>query len=193
MIRHGGFLGGFTFPRLCAGVLAGLALFCSQTGGFAAETAGSSLKQNVLQSDSPLHIASDRMEAKQKEKTILFEGHVQVRQDDLTITGNQMRVYAAEAKKGAKPGDPAMMDQIDRIEVEGNVKITQKEKMATAEKAVYYHQTRKIVLMGNPSVAQGQDKVAGRLITLYLNEERSVVEGSEGTPVQAVLHPARKE
>jgi lipopolysaccharide export system protein LptA len=192
-MRQGGFWGGLTFPRLCVCVLTGLALFCPNTGGLAAETAGSSIKQNVLQSDSPLHIASDRMEAKQKEKTILFEGHVQVRQDDLTITGNLMRVYAAEAKKGAKPDDPTMMDQIDRIEVEGNVKITQKEKMATAEKAVYYHQTRKIVLMGNPSVAQGQDKVAGRLITLYLNEERSVVEGSEATPVQAVLHPARKE
>ena len=187
--------------RPVACVLALFVLACSHTDAFGAEGSAGSFKQNVLQSDSPLHIASDRMEVKQKEKTILFEGHVQVRQDDLTITGNQMRVYAAESKaegkaegkKAAKPGDPAMMDQIDRIEVEGAVKITQKEKMATADKAVYYHQAQKIVLMGSPTVSQGQDKVAGRLITLFLAEERSVVEGGGAAPVQAILHPSRKE
>ena len=170
-----------------------MSLVCGGSIGFAAEKSANPLSQNVLRSESPLHIASDRMEVKQKEKTIFFEGHVQVRQDDLTIAGNQMRVYAAANKKTAKPGDQAMMDQIDRIEVEGDVKITQREKMATAEKAVYYHQEQKIVLMGHPSVSQGQDKVEGRLITLYIAEERSVVEGSEAAPVQAVLHPARKD
>ncbi len=73
------------------------------------------------------------------------------------------------------------------------MKITQREKLATAEKAVYYHQEQKIVLMGRPVVAQGQDKVQGRLITLYIAQGKSVVEGGEETPVQAVLHPSRKE
>jgi lipopolysaccharide export system protein LptA len=170
-----------------------LVLVCFRTQGFPAEKSVNPLSQSGVKSESPLHIASDRMEVKQKDKTILFEGHVLVRQDDLTISGNQMRVYAAGEKKTDKAAGSVMMDQIDRIEVEGDVRITQREKMATAEKAVYYHQARKIVLMGHPSVSQGQDKVEGRLITLYLAEERSVVEGSEAAPVQAVLHPAKKE
>jgi len=170
-----------------------LALACFRTEGFSAEKSVNPLSRNGVKSESPLHIASDRMEVKQKDKTIMFEGHVLVRQDDLTISGNQMRVYAAGEKKADKAAESVMMDQIDRIEVEGDVRITQREKLATAEKAVYYHQAQKIVLMGHPSVAQGQDKVEGRLITLYLAEERSVVEGSEGAPVQAVLHPAKKE
>lgn len=179
--------------RLLLCLLGVLSLVCVGSQGYAAEKSDNPLSRTVLKSDSPLHIASDRMEVKQKEKTIFFEGHVQIRQDDLTITGNQMRVFATASKKAAKPGDPAMMDQIDRIEIEGNVKVTQREKMATAQKAVYYHQEQKIVLMGHPSVSQGQDKVEGRLITLYIAEERSVVEGSEEAPVQAVLHPAHKE
>lgn len=170
-----------------------LVLACFRTEGFPAEKSVNPLSRNGVKSESPLHIASDRMEVKQKDKTIMFEGHVLVRQDDLTISGNQMRVYAAGEKKADKAAESVMMDQIDRIEVEGDVRITQREKLATAEKAVYYHQARKIVLMGHPSVSQGQDKVEGRLITLYLAEERSVVEGSEGAPVQAVLHPAKKE
>ena len=113
-----------------------------------------------------------------------------VQQGDLTITGKALRVIAVP---GDKPGQDSMMDKIDRIEIEGEVRISQREKLATAEKAVYYHQENKIVLMGNPTVSQGQDKLMGRLITLYIKEGRSVVEGGESTPVQAVLHPAGKD
>ena len=84
-----------------------------------------------------------------------------------------------------------MMEQIDRIEIEGDVRISQREKVATADKSVYYHGEQKIVLMGNPMVSQGEDRVQGRLITLYLADGRSVVEGGESSPVQAVLHPRK--
>jgi lipopolysaccharide export system protein LptA len=148
--------------------------------------------EKALKSDSPLHIASDRMEVKQNEKTILFEGHVVVQQDDLTITGRTLKVYAASTGT-EKNSQSSMMDKIDRIEIEGDVKISQQDKVATADKAVYYHVEQKIVLMGNPVVSQGADKVQGRLITLYIAQGRSVVEGGAQTPVQAVLHPARKD
>lgn len=150
----------------------------------------------ALKSDSPLHIASDRMEVSQTDRAILFEGHVVVQQDDMTITGDRMRVFAAAGDEGATvaPGsqESTMMDRVDRIEVEGNVKISQKEKVATAEKSIYYHKEKRIVLIGNPVVSQGRDSVRGRVITLYLSEGRSVIEGGD-TPVQAVLHPSRKE
>jgi lipopolysaccharide export system protein LptA len=130
------------------------------------------------------------MEVNQNDRTISFQGHVLVQQDDLTISGSRLKVNAAA---GARPGQSGMMEKIDRIEVEGDVKITQRDKIATAEKAVYYHQEQKIVLLGSPSVSQGSDTVRGRLITLYLKEGKSVVEGGEQSPVQAVLHPSRKD
>lgn len=156
----------------------------------AAEKNPGTARQNALKSDSPLRIASDRMEVSQRDKTIVFQGHVVVQQDDLTMTGNQLRVYAVANNK--KTPESNMIDQVDRIELEGNVRITQRDKAASAEKAVYYHQEQKIVLMGSPSVSQGQDRVQGRLITLYINDGRSIIEGGEAAPVQAVLHP-RKE
>jgi|WetSurMetagenome_2_1015567.scaffolds.fasta_scaffold00426_14 lipopolysaccharide export system protein LptA len=146
----------------------------------------------VLQSDSPLKIASDRMEVNQNDRTVLFEGHVVVQQDDLTITGKRLTVYSAGDQKNS--GDQvAMVDKIDRIEVEGDVTISQKDKVATAERAVYYHQEQKIVLSGQPSVSQGADRIQGRLITLLLAQGKSIVEGGAETPVQAVLHPAKKD
>jgi lipopolysaccharide export system protein LptA len=168
-------------------------LMPSQSWSAEKQKAKTPREPGVIKSDSPLHIASDRMEVSQTEKFIFFEGHVVVQQDDMTITGNRMKVFAAADKKDEKK-DPqvSMMDRVDRIEVEGDVKISQKDKVATADKSVYYHQERKIILIGNPVVSQGQDSVRGRVITLYLAEGRSVVEGGDA-PVHAILHPARKE
>ncbi len=147
----------------------------------------------VLQSDSPVHISSDRMDVDQADRTILFQGHVVVQQDNLTITGRTLKVFAAPSAAGPRQGDGGMMDRIDRLEVEGDVRISQEDRLAVAERAVYYHQEQRIVLMGNPSVSQGQDRIEGKLITLYLDEGRSVVEGGSDAPVRAVFHPSRQE
>lgn len=152
--------------------------------------ANAAQQQGLLQNDAPIHIASDRMEVDQNEKLVTFEGHVVVQQKDLTITGKLMRVYTLQADAGSESNKA---DRIDRIEVEGEVKISQQDKIATADKAVYYHDQQKIVLMGKPQFSQGQDTIKGRLITLYLPEQRTVVEGGENTPVHAVLYPEQKE
>jgi lipopolysaccharide export system protein LptA len=173
-----------------ASALIFLCCLFSTTLSFSADKSSNPLKQKSLKTDSPLHVASDRMEVSQTDKTILFEGHVVVQQDDLTMTGNRLKVFGVAEKKGT---DTAMVDQIDRIEVEGDVRVTQRDRAATAEKAVYYHQQQKIILMGNPTVSQGQDKVQGRLITLFISDGKSIVEGGEATPVQATLHPRKDQ
>ncbi len=159
-------------------------------------------KSGPFKSDAPLTIVGDRMEISQRDRTIVFEGHVSVQQEDLTITGKRMKVFAAPADKGkAAPkeqsqeqqGDPSMMGRIDRIEMEGGIRIVQHEKDATAEKGIYYHGENKIVLLGNPVVTQGADRIQGRQITLYLADGRSVVEGGESTPVQVILHPKKNK
>jgi len=56
-----------------------------------------------------------------------------------------------------------------------------------AEKAVYYQDDEKAVLTGNPVVKQGDDFIEGSVITLFLKENRSVVEGSEVKKVRVIL------
>jgi lipopolysaccharide export system protein LptA len=159
-------------------------------------------KSGPFKSEAPLTIVGDRMEVSQRDRTIVFEGHVTVRQEDLTITGKRMKVIAAPPDK-AKPaqkgdaqdqqGDPSMIGRIDRIEMDGGIRIVQREKDATAEKGIYYHGENKIVLLGNPVVSQGADKIQGRQITLFLADGRSVVEGGESSPVQVILHPKKSK
>ncbi len=138
----------------------------------------------------PIRIASDRMVADQNSKTVIFEGHVTVQQGDMTITGRRLTVYA---DKSGDLSENGMMEKIDRIEITGDVRISQQGRIATAHKAVLYMREQKVVLMGDPMLAQGKDRVRGKLITLYLRERRSVVEGGADQPVQAVFHPRRRE
>jgi lipopolysaccharide export system protein LptA len=151
--------------------------------------------QDLFKKESPIHIASDRLEVSQKEGIIFFEGHVVAQQDDLIMTGRKLTVYAVQEKAKKAKGEAeksGVVEQIDRIELEGDVTITQGDKLATAEKAVYFKLTQKIVLSGNPRVSRNKDVLQGQLITLYLQEERSVVEGAAQNPVQATIYPDGK-
>ncbi len=138
----------------------------------------------------PINIASDRMVADQKSRTVVFQGHVTVQQGAMTMTGQTLTVYGSEKTKGAGSASGEVTgEQIERIEVEGNVVISEGDRVATCQKAVFYNKEQKIVLMGAPVLVQGKDRVQGDLITLYLEDQRSVVEGRAGNPVQAVFHP----
>jgi len=164
---------------------------------------------NVLTtSKSPIHITADRMEAYQDQKTIVFENHVIVKQDDLTITSNRLKVnlIQGEEQVGSKSqpasgkvesktasGDPTATQRIDYIEFEGDVKLTQQDRFARADKAIFYQRDQKILMFGRPVVTKGQDRIEGNLITIYVKEGRSIVEGGSGSQVQATLFPEKKE
>jgi len=151
-----------------------------------------SLTDKIAKSESPINIAADRMEAKQQERTVLFEGHVIVQQDDMTLTSNKLKVVALAADNN-KGNPEALTEKIDYIEAEGDVKVTQQDKLATSERAVFYQQDQKIILYGHPVVNQGKNKIWGSLITIYLQQGRSVVESGKDDPVKAVLFPGKKE
>jgi lipopolysaccharide export system protein LptA len=63
--------------------------------------------------------------------------------------------------------------------------------LALAGKAVYSRNDEKVVLTGSPVVKQGDDFVEGSRITLFLRDQRSIVEGSENKKLRAVLSPRR--
>ena len=175
------------------------------------------LDEKLNTSKSPIHITADRMEANQDQRTIIFENHVVVKQDDVTITSNRLKaVLLPEENKSAAddpakksrgqaektvspvenkttPDDPAAAQRIDYIEFEGDVKVTQQDRLATANKAIFYQKDQKILLHGRPVVTKGQDRIEGDLITIFVKEGRQIVEGASGEPVKAILFPENKE
>ena len=177
-------------------VFVSLLIYCPLThGANGANTSKQPLdmSEKLATSQSPIHITADRMETNQDENTITFESHVVVQQDDVTVTSNRLKVTMLQGDKTPASVESTPAERIDYIEFEGDVKVTQQDRLATAKKAIFYQKEQKIMLHGRPVVTKGQDRVEGNLITIFLKEGRSVVEGSAAAPVQAVLFPGKKE
>ncbi len=180
------------FPLVFVSLLICCPLTQAASGATAAKTP-LDMNEKIATSQSPIHITADRMESNQDENTIIFESHVVVRQDDVTVTSNRLKITMLQGDKKPASAESSPAERIDYIEFEGDVKVTQQDRLATAKKAIFYQKEQKIMLHGKPVVTKGQDRVEGDLITIYLKEGRSIVEGGAGAPVQAVLFPGKKE
>ena len=146
-------------------------------------------------------ITAKKMTVKNQDSQAVFEGAVVLTRGSLVVYSDRMVVMfhvqdppstdnqkGAEAVKGAVPSKgldvvPAVSNRsVNRIEATGRVKIEKDSGNATCEKAIYYHDGDKIVLTGDPVAWDKGTRVSGRQITMFLAEDRSVVEG--GTHVR---------
>jgi len=115
----------------------------------------------------PITINADRMETLKKEGLIIFEGRVEARHNNNTQYADRMEVYLDD--KGEK---------VLRAISTGTVKVIASDcRTGTARRAEYYDPEQKIILIGNARVWQDENVVQGERITMYLAEDRSVVEG----------------
>lgn len=132
-------------------------------------------------------VKSHSLEVDYHQKISIFTGEVDASSEDWTIRCEKMLVYYDnQSSKSSNKESGELGVKLDRIVATGKVRIIRPDGgLATAEEAVYYQNDEKVVLTGEPVVKMGDDFVAGSRITLYLEEERSVVEG----PVKAILHP----
>ena len=83
------------------------------------------------------------------------------------------------------------LPEIDRIIATDGVIVRQQDGQAMAEKAIYYQKDEKVVLTGKPRLKQGDNIVDGSVITFYLKEDRTVVEGFENS--KAGAYPSAKK
>lgn len=134
----------------------------------------------------PIVIKSDTLEVDDKLKLVTFTGDVNAKKDNFVIDCQKMVVYYEETPAQKETGE--VKASISKIVAIGQVKIVRDEGgTATSEKAVYYQSDEKMVLTGKPVMKRGNDSVEGDKITLFLKENRSIVEGSEGRKVKAII------
>jgi lipopolysaccharide export system protein LptA len=201
---------------LCAAVL--LVCFAgSAVAEDAKPTAASSQPNALFQSLSlgsgkgPVHIDSDSLELDYKSSNIMYRGHVQVTQGDITMTSDQLSITydPAAVKRSDKPGasptpgasgdkksaasPAANTDKIKEIIAEGNVKIRQGTKTAEGRRAVFDQAKQTVTLSDGAVLHDGPNQVAGERVIVYLQEERSVVESGSNTRVKAVLYPGKED
>ncbi len=159
-------------------------------------------------------ITAQKMTVRNKENKAYFEGTVVLTKGSLVVHSDQMVVTfkakesdggdirGDESKKkpnesgldplkaGSGGGTPSIGGgrSIGLVEATGHVQIEKDGGTATCQKAIYYEQEAKIVLTGNPIAWQNGNRVSGKVITLYLTDDRSVVEGES----RVFLEPERQ-
>ena len=136
----------------------------------------------------PIHITSDQVEAFQQQHQVVFSGHVVATQKDIVVRGDKMTVFYVDKGQGDAKGSDLGGGSVDKIVVEGNVQITQGERVATGKVATYYRADNKVVLTGDPRVVRNQDSIQGDRITLFLDSEKSIVESGPSGRVQATIY-----
>ncbi|MGC9021997.1 MAG: lipopolysaccharide transport periplasmic protein LptA [Dissulfurimicrobium sp.] len=160
--------------------------------GFSQTGAASNDRELVNTRDKgAIHIKSDLMEVMDQKGTAVFTGHVVATKDDMVIDCDKLEVFYSKQEQPSKASQEGKK-AIDKIVATGHVRITKGGKVATGEKAVYEKQAEKITLSDSAQVWEGPNRVKGNVITLFLNENRSVVQGGGKEKVEAVVYPSEK-
>src|SRR5262247_2263813 len=148
-------------------------------------------------------ITAKKMTVKNQDSQAVFEGAVVLTRGSLIVYSDRMVVmfrgqdpFSSENQKGhqsVKGGAPSRGPDVvpavsnrsvNRIEATGRVKIEKDSGSATCEKAIYYHDGDKIVLTGDPVTWDKGTRVSGKQITMFLAEDRSVVEGGSHVRIE---------
>ena len=127
----------------------------------------------------PVTVDADKMERFGKEGLVVFSGSVVARQSNSVQYADRMEVYLDEAG-----------DKVLRTVSTGAVRIVTGDcRTGTAQRAEYYELDQRVVLIGNARVWQEDNVVSGETITIYLSQDRSVVQSGKQERVKAVFYP----
>lgn len=129
------------------------------------------------------------MTASSEKNQAVFKGSVKLVQGELIVFSDMMTVFFKE-KVSSSPSvsssatNRETAKEIHMIEARGHVRIFNGESRATSEHALYFKQEEKVILRGSPVAWQEGTKISGPKMTMYLRENRSVVEGGTQVIIQ---------
>jgi lipopolysaccharide export system protein LptA len=127
----------------------------------------------------PVTVDADKMERFGKEGLVVFTGNVVARQNGSVQYADRMEVYLDE--RG---------DKIQRTVSTGSVRIITRDcRTGTAQRAEYYDLDQRVVLLGNARVWQADNVVSGETITIFLSQDRSLVQGGPRERVKGIFYP----
>ncbi|MGQ0812832.1 MAG: LptA/OstA family protein [Nitrospiraceae bacterium] len=153
-------------------------------------------------------ITAKKMTVRNQDNKAIFEGSVVLTKGALVVHSDKMVVSfrsqdqsalsgkSNEQKdlngnvpvvgKAAGPDAPPTVSNrsVSMIEATGRVKIEKEGGQATCQKAIYYQNEEKIILFGDPVAWQKGTRVSGKRITMFLAEDRSVVEGGSHVMIE---------
>lgn len=131
-------------------------------------------------SREPITINSDALEFDYRSRVLTYKGGVVATQGDMKLESKTLTV-ALDEHAGNK---------LKEVVALGDVRLSKGSRSATAGRAVFDQVQRTVVLSDNAVLHEGPNQVSGERVVVYLDQERSVVEGGNGR-VKAVLFPPK--
>jgi lipopolysaccharide export system protein LptA len=156
MTRTNILLGGTGF------VLASLALLSTSSGDAARAQALANHDSNA-----PVNVAANSIEAQDRADRVLITGNVEVTQAGLRLTAERMTVAYS---RGAGT-------EINRIDAVGGVTVTKGAESARGNVAIYDLDKRIITMVGNVELRQAGNNLRGGRLVIDLNSGRATVDG----------------
>ncbi len=116
----------------------------------------------------PIVVTADHMDADELGKKVTFTGKVSLKKENMTMTADLMTVFY-----------DAVTKEVKLIDAHGNVVVRKEGRTAFADLATYYRQEEKIIMTGSARIIENENQLGGDKITLFLRDDRSVVEGGK--------------
>jgi lipopolysaccharide export system protein LptA len=135
------------------------------------------------QDTEQIRVSSDRLEADEKSRSVTFYGNVKTRKANMVIYADKMTLHYSAGET----------EEVDRVEIDGRLRIVQDDRIATADHGLFQNSEGRILLSGNAEVHQGGNSIVGDEIEYYLDEARSVVKSQPDSRVNAVFSPGSKK
>lgn len=128
--------------------------------------------------DLPVEVRSTRLDADYGKGILVFSGSVNLKKGDFLLQSDRLTVYLKTANG---------TNEVDWAEATGDVRISYVQKRARCGKALYYAQEERVILEEDPVLWEGDNRVRGNRIVIFLREERAIVESGPGKPVELTV------
>ena len=122
--------------------------------------------------DSKTVITSDRASFDYKRLIAVFVGNVNVVDPEVRIKSDKLTVIFDGS------------NDVSSVTAEGAVHLWQGNRSATCKKVIYVAKEGEIIMTGDVSLNDGKDLISGRIMRLWINEEKMTVE-----PGRLVIYP----
>ena len=117
----------------------------------------------------PISVDAHTMNYVEKDRIIHFEKEVKVVTETTKINSDKTDFYL-------KPDT----SELDRLYAQGKVTINHDQKRGSGSQATFFANDRKLVLEGYPRLQEtGQADIVGRILTLFLADDRILIDGQE--------------
>jgi len=121
-----------------------------------------------IKGDKPLSIRSDELEAIETggRRRLLFTSKVQIEQGELLVNSDRLEAFYPPG--GSQP---------DTLVASGHVRVSQAKRRMLCDKATFFQTEDRLLCVGNAELQQGDDRVRGREIEIFIKQNRVKVRG----------------